>query len=124
MDKSILVASGHALIDALSDRGIAPRAVIWVYTPEIEAWKLWVVPHRSIIDKREFYRHVSEIITKNRDKFGGIDAGDIEMILENHPAIRGLSRVFRVPVKSDVQATNNMLNGFYLPDCIILLLAL
>jgi hypothetical protein len=83
-----------------------------------------VVPHVSIKDKREFCRRVSEFISNDRQKFGGIDSGDVELMSEDRPAIRALRRAFKVRGKSDIHISGNMLNGFYLPEGIILLLDL
>jgi hypothetical protein len=120
MDQNILVNSGHALVTALDDSGIPPRLAMWVHNTETDTWKLWIVPDPSMKDKREFYRRVSEIISKNQAAFGGIDASDTEMLADNHPAIRGLSRFIRAQGLCSITFSGNVFNGFYLPDGIIL----
>lgn len=120
MDKNLLVSSGHALIDALDRSGQPPRIAMWVHNTDMDTWKLWIVPDKSITDKREFYRRVAEIISKNRPAFGGIDASDTEMVLDSHPAMRGLARFIKVPGMSAVAFSGNTFNGFYLPDGLIL----
>jgi hypothetical protein len=37
------------------------------------------------------------------NKFGGIDAGDREMMSDNHPAIHALRKMFRVVYGSGVE---------------------
>ncbi len=64
MDQTSLVKSGHALIDALSEAGIAPRAAIWVYNSDADIWRLWIVPSNTITDQREFYRRIAEVIAQ------------------------------------------------------------
>ncbi len=124
MDQSSLVKTGHALIDALSRAGIEPRAAVWVYNADTDIWRLWIVPPPSIADQREFYRRVSEVISQNRDQMGLLDPSDIEFTKAAHPAMAALARFARVEGKSDVRIKDNMLNGFFLPDGIILKLAL
>lgn len=122
MDQSTLVASGHALIEALTKQGVRPRAAMWVYNDEVDTWKLWIVPDKPKTDVREFYRHISEAVTKNREKIGSLNPGDIELVQDNHPAIRQLRGMFRVGALSSIHLRDNMLNGFYLIDGIILLM--
>lgn len=124
MDQTSLVKSGHALIDALSEAGIAPRAAIWVYNSDTDIWRLWIVPSNTITDQRDFYNRITEVIAQNQDKMGLLDASDIQFTKPDHPALAALSRIARVEEKSVLRMQNNMLNGFYLPDGIILKLAL
>ncbi|WP_156330230.1 hypothetical protein [Bosea vaviloviae] len=120
MDKSLLVKSGHALVDLLEANGVRPSAAMWVRGADIDAWRLWIVPPENFQDKRDFYRRVSEIVSNNPDRFQGFDASYVEMVSSGHPAVSALRRMFRVEGQGDVSIQSNMLNGFYLPDGIIL----
>lgn len=120
MDQNTLVSSGHALVSALDSFGLPPRLAMWVHNTDTDTWKLWIVPHASIKDKHEFYRRVSQIISKNRPAFGGIDASDTEMVTASHPGVKGLARIMKAPGLSTVAFSGNRFNGFYLPDGIIL----
>jgi hypothetical protein len=120
MDQNILVTSGHALVRALDKAGIPPRAALWVHNTETDTWKLWLVPPHGMTDKRDFYRRLAEIITKNRSELGGIDASDTEMVLDSHPAMKGLKNFIRAPGLGSIHFSGNRFNGFYLPDGIIL----
>jgi hypothetical protein len=122
MDQSTLVENGHNLIDAMATAGIAPRGVMWVHNTDADVWRLWIVPSKGLNDKREFYRRVSEIVTANRNLFTEFDAGDVEMLSDTHPAIVGLSKMFRIKGKSSAHLRSNMVNGFYIPDGIVLLM--
>jgi hypothetical protein len=120
MDQNILVTSGQALVRALDAAGISPRAALWVHNTETDTWKLWLVPPQGMMDKREFYRRLSEIISKNRASIAGIDASDTEMVLDTHPAMKGLARFMKAPGLGSIQFSGNRFNGYYLPDGIIL----
>ncbi|MDB5476434.1 MAG: hypothetical protein JWP49_1945 [Phenylobacterium sp.] len=45
------------------------------------------------------------------------------MVDESHPAIVALGRMFHVTGRSSIHLSNNLLNGFYLPDGIVLKMA-
>ncbi len=83
-------------------------------------WKLWLVPPPNMTDKREFYRRISVLISQGGDALSGIDAGDTEMVLDTHPAIRGMRGVLRSPGLTNISFSGNRMNNFYLPDGIIL----
>jgi len=120
MDQTFLVKAGKALVQTLTSAGFPPRAAVWVYKPELDMWKLWIVPHPSLTDKREFYRRIATSISENPTEMADLDAGDVEMVSADHPAIEGLSKMFRVVGAIHVRISDNVLNGFYLPDGIVL----
>jgi len=120
MDQNVLVSSGHALLSALDKSAVPPRFAMWVHNTESDSWKLWIVPHPSMKDKFAFYRRVSEMISKNRAAFGGMDASDTEMIEAAHPAVKGLRRIVKAPGLNSISFSGNRFDGFYLPDGIIL----
>src|SRR5256885_17127606 len=120
MDQEILVKGGHALVKAMDAAGIAPRVAMWVHNTDTDSWKLWIVPPRTMTDKREFYRRIAELISKNQAELAGIDVSETEMVAESHPAMQGIGRFIRAPGLTTVHFTGNRFNGFYLPDGIIL----
>ena len=120
MDQSVLVTTGQALVRALDAAGIPPRAALWVHNSDTNTWKLWIVPPKGLSDKREFYRRLSEVVSKAQNELSGIDASDTEMVLENHPAMTGLGKFIKAPGLGSVNFPGNRFNGFYLPDGIIL----
>jgi hypothetical protein len=120
VDQSVLVSSGHKLIDLLAAAGMEARAALWVHAPETDTWRLWIVPDKSIKDKRDFYRRVAEVISKHRDEISGIDVADTEFVSETHPAIVALRRLAKVTDHGAVHLANTKLNGFFLPTAIIL----
>jgi len=120
MDQGLLVKSGHVLVKALDDANASPRAALWVHNTDTDTWKLWIVPHTSVTDKRAFYRTISEIVSKKRVELGEVDASDVELVGVDHPAIKGLGRFLKMPGLGASYFSNNRFNGFYLPDGIIL----
>ena len=124
MDTSILVESGRNFLTALDRENVKPRAAMWVHNRDTETWRLWIVPPKDITDKREFYRKVAETISKYSSTLSGLDASDTEFVVDTHPAIKALSRTFKgTNETATIFVSDNMLNGFYLPDGIILRMA-
>jgi len=124
MDQSTLVTGGHALVKRLDVAGLRPRLAMWVHNTDTDTWRLWIVPPPGRTDKREFYRTVAQILSKDRAAFGDIDASDTEMILDTHPAMNGLKKLLRAPDLTSIHFSGNKFNGFYVPEGIILRLDL
>ena len=123
MDQSALVSSGQKLVRLMDQAGIVPRAAMWMHNIDTDTWRLWVVPPPHLTDKRDFYRRIAEMISGDRAGFQNLEIGDVEMVSEAHPAIMGLTRMFRVEGLSSVHVSNNKFNDFYMPDGIILRMA-
>jgi hypothetical protein len=123
MDKNSLVNDGIALIEILDKSRLKPRAAMWVYNSETERWRLWIVPSTEVTDKLEFYRILAGLISENRDKIPGLDISDIEFKKADHPAVSGMSSVLRMEGLGSAHFSNNRFNGFYLPDGIVLRMA-
>jgi hypothetical protein len=120
LDQAILVSGGHALVKALDAAGIPPRLAMWVHFTDTDTWKLWTVPPNGMLDKREYYRQVAEVIAKNRVELGDLSASDVEMVSEKHPGVQGIGRFLHAPGLTSAHFSGNVFNGFYLPDGIIL----
>jgi hypothetical protein len=118
MDQSL--TAGHRLVDALEAAGLNIRAAIWVNNSETGSWKLWLVPDKSLKDRREFYRRVAEVISKDRSMYSDIDISDTEFVQDTHPAIKALKGIFRVKDRGQIHLKQNQMNGYFMPDGIIL----
>lgn len=107
---------------ALLDRGpLRPRAAVWVYGSDTGRWKLWIVPDAQFSDKHAFYRRMADALAELDEP--DLAISDVSFTAADHPAIRGLSRILRVEGVSNVRFTSNMLNGYYLPDAIVIRIA-
>lgn len=122
MDKSALVSDGQALVRLLDDTSIKPKGAMWVYSPDIDIWKLWIVPSPGFDtrEKHSFYQIVATVIANHRDQFQALEASDVELTSTNHPAVEPLKQMFRIEGLGSVFLGNNMVNGFYIPDGIML----
>jgi hypothetical protein len=94
--------------------------MVWVHSPETNSWRLWITPITQM-DKREFYRRISEVISANKSELPDMDASDTELVKNTHPAILGLQRLVRVDaVGADATFENCMFNNYHLPLCVVL----
>jgi hypothetical protein len=123
MDKNGLVNEGTELVKILDGSKLKPRAAMWVYNSETDRWRLWIVPAKQVNDQLEFYRVLADLISKNRDKFPGLDISDIEFKQADHPAVSGMGSFLRMEGLGSAHFSNNRFNGFYLPDGIVLRMA-
>jgi hypothetical protein len=122
VDQNLLVDGGQNLIEALERSGVSLKAAVWVHLAEDEGWRLWLVPANKV-DKHAFYRKVAESIAAGDIDFHGLSASDTELIGEDHPAIAALRAYGRVNGRSALRLASTMLNGFYLPEGIVLRMA-
>lgn len=120
MDQGLLVTSGHKLIELLAASGMKIRGAMWVRNPELGTWRLWLVPEKNFKDKREFYRRIAEVISHNRTTVSGIDVSDTEFIQDSHPAMKAMKSLFKVTTGGAIHMSGSQVNGFYLPEGIIL----
>ena len=123
MDSNRMVTSGHDLVDAMDGKGVPVGAAMWVHNTDVDTWKLWVIPRKEI-QKNEFYRKVAEAIAEDSEKFNGIDASDTELKLSSHPAVTALRKFEKVTGRNSIHLSNNMFNGFYMTDGILIFMDL
>lgn len=119
MDQTLLVTKGQRLVALLDKTAAKPRAAMWVHYPDSDTWKLWIVPHEEVRDKREFYLIVADVISRDKE-LEGLDVSATEFVREDHPAMRGMQKVLRMPGLGSAHFTANSLDGYYLPDGIVL----
>lgn len=120
MDTSVLVSEAQELTRLLDNTPVRPRAVMWIHSEDTDTWRLWIVPAAQMTDKRDFYRRVAEVISKNRARFGGLDVGSIEFVTADHPAMRGMGHFLHMDGTGSALFSGNRFNGYYLPEGIVI----
>lgn len=114
------VSVAQRLTKFMDESGTPPRAVLWAYESDRKAWRLWVVPPAGLIEKREFYLRLADVYAAHASALTGFDLGEVQFVRDDHPAIRGLAKLFRLPGINDAIVSDNVLNGYYLPEAIII----
>lgn len=117
------VRAAQVLVGLLDEAGLKPRAALWTYTSDTDSWRLWIVPPVQISDKREFYLRLADVFAAHGDELAGLDSGEVQFVDARHPVIQGLRRIFRAAGLAEIRFTNNVLNGYFLPDAVILRMA-
>ena len=123
MDTDILVKEGQNLVRRLDEGKVKPRGAVWVYSSDTDDWSLWIIPAVEITDKFEFYRLVSETISAHRSEMPTLDISYIELKEPDHPAVKGLGQFLHMEGVGAATFSNNRFNGFYLPDGVVLRMA-
>ena len=123
MDTNTLVKEGQCLVRHLDEGKVKPRGAVWVYSSDTELWRLWIVPSAQVTDKHEFYRLVSETISKYRAEMPTLDVGSVELKAADHPVVQGLGKFLRMEGIGAATFSNNRFNGFFLPDGVVLRMA-
>jgi hypothetical protein len=119
MDKDAMVKSAHALIDSLEEKGHRPKFVMWVHKGDSDTWKLWLKPDKDLADQQQFYRTLSSIMADEPFVELGITAGDVEFLPQDHLASKSVASVIRSTGKGSITMSQNVLNGFLIPDGIL-----
>jgi hypothetical protein len=123
MDTELLVKDSQNLIRRLDEGKVKPRGAIWVYSSDTDDWRLWIVPAKGLTDKFELYRIVSESISAHRNEMPTIDVSSIDFKTDDHPAIKGLGSFIHMDGVGAVNFKNNRFNGFFLPDGVVIRMA-
>jgi hypothetical protein len=84
---------------------------------------LWIVPPPGVVDKRAFYTELAKLFTAHSYELPGLDLGEVQFMTDEHPAIVGLGRTLKLPGLSDARVSNNLVGGYYLPDAIVIRMA-
>lgn len=124
MDQAILVEQAQALVKRLDATRASPRAAMWVHQQDSDTYRLWIVPPAAITDKREFYRIVAETISVHSPEMKGLDVGTTEFVSADHPAMVGMAGFIRMNGIGSATFKANRFNGFFLPDGILIRMAL
>ena len=117
------VRGAQSLVRFMDESGLRPRAALWTYTSDTDSWKLWIVPPIGLTDKREFYLRLADIFAAHAEQLTGLGAGEVQFVDAEHPVIRGLGKIFQAEGPGEIRFTNNLLNGYFLPDAVIIRMA-
>ncbi len=123
MDTNILVKEGTALVEVLDEIGIKPIAAMWVHNTEEDTWQFWLVPSAEFNDKLEFFSALARVFAEHREKFDNLEISDVRFRTAKDPAISAVRGVIRLDGLGSTHLNNNRVNGFYLPDGIVLRMA-
>lgn len=123
MDTNSLVKEGSLLVTLLDQTAIRPIAAMWVHNVEQDSWQLWIVPADAGIGKFEFFRCLAEVISTSKTDLPNLDISDVRFRNASDKAIQALNSLVSLNGLGSVHLSSNRMNGFYLPDGIVLRMA-
>ena len=124
MDTTVLVSEAQRLVTLLDEEGYPPRGAMLFYNSEVDSWRLWIVPSKNLTDQKQFFGRIASLIVDHQSQFTLLDASDVDLRLDDHPAIKGLSGFIQIDGLQAAHLSGNTFNGFYIPDGIVLRMAL
>jgi len=112
------IAAGQHVVRALDAAGFPVTAAFWLYSGDVDRWKLWIATPRAGVDLQKAFLSVGEILSELAD--GAIlDLSRIRLAKPADPTVRAIGSLVRVKGLSDVRLRSNVANGIYIEDALI-----
>jgi hypothetical protein len=110
------IEQGAALVRALDNAGFPVLAAMWLYRPDLEAWKLTIATPRAatLLDA---LGEVSEIAERAGLKH--FDLLDVSLVLPQERTVSTLSRSRRLEGLGGVRLSTSMIDGVYIEDAYV-----
>jgi hypothetical protein len=116
-----MIETGATLVRKLDDRGLQPDAALWLYSPDLEQWKL-VIAEVKVGKKgpKGVYREIQRILAEFTDEIGELSLDDVALAKPDAPIIALLRIAVRTgPGISGIRFKNNVINGTLIEDAYI-----
>ena len=116
-----MIETGATLVRKLDERGLQPDAALWLYSPDLEQWKL-VIAEVKVGKKgpKEVYRQIQKILTESADEIAELSLDDVALAKPDAPIIALLRAAIRTgPGISGIRFKNNVINGTLIEDAYI-----
>ena len=110
----------RALVESLDEAGFEFVGAFWLYTSEYEEWRFYVAtPLVEKVDKRPFYRQVSEILDACQPRLD-VALTDIMLVHPGEPVVKALRKAYHVEAGDrPIHVRNGMLSGVYVDEALI-----
>lgn len=116
-----MIESGAKLIQKLDERSVRPDAAFWLYSPDIQQWKLIFAEIKvGTVGPKEIYKKIQETISSLGDELQEISLDDIALTEPEAPIVALLRVAIRTgPGISGIRFTRNVINGTLIEDAYI-----
>lgn len=116
----MLINAGATLVRKLDERGSAPDAAFWLYSPDQQVWKLVLVDVKvGKIGPREAYREVQETLA-DTPEIRALTLDDVSIAKPDSPILKLLRTAIHTgPSISGIRFKNNVINGTLIEDAYI-----
>jgi hypothetical protein len=116
-----MMETGATLVRKLDDRGLQPDAALWLYSSDLEQWKLVIAEGK--VDKegpKGVYREIQRIIAESTNEIGELSLDDVSLAKPDSSIIALLRIAVRTgPGISGIRFKNNVINGTLIEDAYI-----
>lgn len=115
-----MISKGASLLRRLDASGVKPDAVFWLYSPEVEKWKLIIAEVKvGPRGPKAVYKFIQRILRQlPPDKRLSLD--DISVVKPNVRIVHLLRQAVRVgPGVAGIRFKNNVINGTLIRDAYV-----
>lgn len=119
------VERSRAFVNFLESHGLPLTAALWIFQSDADRWRLVVCPREQRENVSSFYRDFAKLINAAGSPISLLPLDMVDIVAEDSPLVRQLGSVIRVAgtETESIRLTNNVINGVFLDDAIILKLA-
>lgn len=116
-----LIDAGADLVLNLDKKGISPDAAYWLYSSELEGWRLYLAEAKvGRTGPKGVYRQIQRIIKNLPAESRVLELSDIGLVRSDSPFIRKLRTAIRTGHGiSGIRFKNNVINGNVIEDAYI-----
>jgi len=116
-----MIEAGEALVHRLDEQGVQLRSALWLYSPDLEEWKLLLaVPAVADEGPRGVYQQIQQALSDSRSEADGLSLSNISLVKPDAPLISLLRKAIHTgPGISGIRFTNNVINGIVIEDAYI-----
>jgi hypothetical protein len=116
-----LIEAGAKLIEKLDERGLAPDAAFWLYSPEEQTWKLVLVEAKlARKGPKAAYSEVQKILALNQEKLRPLRLEDVVLEKPDARIVELIRKAVRTATTiSGIRFRNNVIDGTLIDDAYI-----
>ncbi len=113
--------SGATLTRLLDESSLSPRASLWLYEPELNAWRLvFGIDEVDRTGPRKVYKQVRSLLSRNRKLVPDIDLKDVSVVSPKSGLVAGLRVSLGIRRgTSGVRVSRDTVNGHYIEDAFV-----
>jgi ferritin-like metal-binding protein YciE len=116
-----LIEEGARLVRKLDERGMAPDAAFWLYSPEEQTWKL-LLAEVKLAKKgpKAAYSEIQKILAKHAQELENIRLDDLVLERPNSRIVELIRKMVRTgSAISGVHLKNNVVDGTLIDDAYV-----
>lgn len=116
-----LIDAGAKLVKKLDERGLAPDAAFWLYSPEKQSWKLLLVDVKlAKRGPKAAYAEVQKILEGSTMELKNIKLDDLVVEKPDAHIVKLIRKAVRTgPAVSGIRFRNNVVDGTLIDDAYI-----